>query len=77
MTLPAELAPNLPDAPGRAVVLANCATCHTPRYLAVQPHFPRKTWQAEVDKMKNVYGAPLPLEDAPKIVDYLAATMGD
>ena len=43
---------------------------------AGQPRLPRKTWQAEVDKMRNVYGAPVPAEDVGKIVEYLVATHG-
>jgi len=76
LTLPADMSPELPDAPGRAELYANCLTCHSSRYVASQPRFPRKTWQAEVDKMRSVYGAPVSADDAPKIVDYLAATHG-
>ena len=76
LTLPADLSPDLPDAPGRAELYANCLTCHSSRYVASQPRFPRKTWQAEVDKMRSVYGAPVSADDAPRIVDYLVATHG-
>lgn len=76
LALPPDLSPELPDAPGRAELYANCLTCHSSRYVASQPRFPRKTWQAEVDKMRSVYGAPVPADDAPKIVDYLVATRG-
>jgi hypothetical protein len=76
LTLPADLSPDLPEAPGRAELYANCLTCHSSRYVASQPCFPRKTWQAEVDKMRSVYGAPVPADDALKIVDYLVATHG-
>ena len=50
--------------------------CHTPRYVLEQPPLPRKTWQAEVDKMRKTYGAPVPDEDVPPIVDYLVAVRG-
>jgi len=76
LTLPSEQAPNLPDAPGRSEVLASCMTCHGARYIATQPRLPRQTWEAEVDKMRNVYGAPVSPEDAPKIVGYLV-TLSD
>ena len=76
LTLPADLSPDLPDGPGRVELVANCLTCHSSRYVAIQPRFARKTWQAEVDKMRSVYGAPIAAEDAAKIVDYLVATHG-
>jgi hypothetical protein len=36
----------------------------------------RKTWQAEVDKMTNVFGAPIAPDDAKAIVDYLTKNYG-
>jgi hypothetical protein len=76
LALPSDLSPELPDGAGRAELFGNCLRCHSSRYVTTQPRFGRKTWQAEVDKMKNVYGAPIPAEDASKIVDYLVATHG-
>ena len=76
LTLPPEAAPDLPAAPGRDEVYANCLICHTLRYVALQPRFARKTWQAEVDKMKKAYGAPTSPEASEKIVNYLVATHG-
>jgi hypothetical protein len=66
----------MPDGPGRAELLSNCMTCHSSRYVAGQPRLSRKTWQTEVEKMKSAYGAPVPPDDVPKIVDYLVATHG-
>ncbi|CAO4177943.1 SorB family sulfite dehydrogenase c-type cytochrome subunit [Methylorubrum populi] len=68
---PAKLRPG----PGLEVVEANCLTCHSPDYIAMQP--PKKGhafWAAEVTKMINVYGAPIAEADAKAITDYLAAT---
>ena len=75
LRLPSEDVP-LPDRPGRAKVAAACAVCHSPRYVLEQPPLPRKTWEAEVEKMRKTYGAPVPDEDVPVIVDYLAAVRG-
>lgn len=66
--------PYLPPGPGKEAFVSNCLTCHSPRYVTNQPQFPRKTWEAEVNKMIKVYGAPIDDSDASKIVDYLAAT---
>lgn len=75
-TLPAEDPPKLPDGDGRAEVMGNCVLCHSTRLIAGQPRLSRKAWQAEVDKMRTVYGAPVAPEATPKIVDYLVATFG-
>jgi hypothetical protein len=75
LRLPAENVP-LPDLPGRAKVASACAVCHSPRYVLEQPPLPRKTWEAEVDKMRKTYGAPVPDEDVAAIVDYLVAVRG-
>jgi cytochrome c553 len=76
LTLPPEEATALADGPGRSAVLSRCGACHSMRYIAGQPRLSRKGWQAEVDKMKNVYGAPVTDADAPLIVDYLVAANG-
>jgi mono/diheme cytochrome c family protein len=76
VTLPDLPAPDLPDAPGRAAFVGACQTCHTPRYLLDQPPLPRKTWTAEVDKMRHTYGAPVPDDLVAPIVDYLVAVRG-
>jgi hypothetical protein len=41
-----------------------------------QPPLPRKTWEAEVEKMRKTYGAPVADEDVAAIVDYLVAIRG-
>jgi len=38
-----------------------------------QPYLSRAEWQSEVDKMRNIYKAPIAAEDATAIVDYLAS----
>jgi hypothetical protein len=65
------------DAPGRDVVENNCAACHSLDYPRTNAVFmDRKTWEAEVDKMVNVFGAPIDPKDAPVIVDYLVKNYG-
>ena len=36
---------------------ANCVTCHSLRYIEMQPDFPRKTWDAIVHKMIKNFGS--------------------
>jgi cytochrome c5 len=65
------------DAPGHDVVENNCAACHSLDYSRTNAVFMgRKTWQAEVDKMINVFGAPIEPKDAVVIVDYLVKNYG-
>ena len=65
-----------PGGPGQPMALSACVLCHTPRYITMQPPFPRKTWVAEVDKMRKTFGAPLTDEQAGQIVEYLVAIRG-
>jgi cytochrome c5 len=58
--------------PGADVVNNNCLTCHSAGMVLTQPRLPRAVWQAEVEKMRNTYKAPVDAEDVPAIVDYLA-----
>ncbi|HUH83973.1 MAG TPA: hypothetical protein VLX85_05155 [Stellaceae bacterium] len=50
----------------------NCLACHSTGMVLNQPKLSRADWQAEVDKMRTVYRAPVAVEDVPAIVDYLA-----
>lgn len=62
----------LKDGPGRELVEANCATCHSLDYIQMNsPFLDRKGWEATLSKMVNAMGAPVPKEDAPLIVEYL------
>lgn len=58
--------------PGAAdAVNNNCLACHSAGMVLTQPHLSRADWQAEVDKMRNAFKAPVADADVPKIVDYL------
>jgi mono/diheme cytochrome c family protein len=67
----------LADGPGKDLVLASCAMCHSLDYIPMNsPFLDRKGWEASVNKMVKVMGAPVAADDVPKIVDYLAAQYG-
>jgi hypothetical protein len=51
----------------------NCLACHSAGMILTQPHLSRAQWQAEVDKMRNVYKAPVAAADIPAIVEYLSS----
>jgi hypothetical protein len=63
-------------APGVDTVRSNCITCHSAQYVYTQPPLTRDQWQAEVTKMRNAYGAPIPAEADKEIVDYLYGQNG-
>ena len=68
--------PYLPQLRGHDAFVSNCVICHTPRYISSQPNFERSVWTAVVNKMINVYGAPIAASDVPAIVNYLVAWNG-
>ena len=62
---------------GQDKVIAYCSACHSVDYIQMNSPFPeRKLWEAEVNKMINAFGAPIPKEDIGTIVDYLTAQYG-
>ena len=76
--LPDETA-SLAPGPNLELVQQNCVGCHSADYISTQPRpLPnaRGFWQAEVVKMKSVYGAPIAQDDVPRIVEYLVETYG-
>ena len=67
----------LAEAPGQPTVEGNCGSCHSLDYLRTNSRFlDRQGWRAEVNKMTNVFGAPIAPEDAKAIVDYLTKYYG-
>lgn len=56
---------------GRAEVQIYCNTCHSPRYITMQPPLPAATWEAEVNKMNKTLGAGIPEDATKKIISYL------
>jgi mono/diheme cytochrome c family protein len=72
-----EPAVALKEAPGRDVTEANCGACHSLDYVRTNAHFmTAKTWEAEVAKMINVFGAAIDPADAKTITDYLVRNYG-
>jgi hypothetical protein len=62
---------------GSGVDLARsyCMGCHSADYVLTQPPgMSRSFWEAEVNKMKKAFGAPLPDDQVTPLVDYLVRT---
>jgi mono/diheme cytochrome c family protein len=67
----------LKDGEGRQLVEANCVMCHSLDYIQMNSVFlDRKGWEASVNKMIKVMGAPIRTEDVSGLVDYLAKQYG-
>jgi len=56
---------------GEQEVASYCNTCHSTRYITMQPPLPTDTWTAEVNKMAKAYGASIPDDATQKIIHYL------
>src|ERR1700751_1048835 len=63
--------PALASGEGREAVESYCSTCHSPRYITMQPPLPPDVWAAEVNKMVKVMGQPIPDDVQPIIIKYL------
>ena len=62
---------------GRDEVQGYCVMCHSLDYIqGNSPFMTRQVWEAEVTKMIKAYGAQVPPEAVPRIVDYLSAHYG-
>lgn len=66
-----SVAPKLAEGEGQAETENFCATCHSTRYITMQPPLPAATWEVEVNKMTKTFGAPIPEASAKKIISYL------
>jgi hypothetical protein len=55
---------------------SNCLACHSAGMVLQQPALSPATWQAEVDKMRSQYKAPVDPSAVPAIVAYLTAHKG-
>ena len=68
---------DLKKAPGLDKVEGNCGACHSLDYIQMNSPFPSATlWDAEVNKMIKVFGAPIDEADAKAIKEYLAKNYG-
>ena len=74
--LPPETA-TLKAGAGSELANRQCLACHSADYVTVQPPGkPLAFWKAEVEKMKKVYGAPIPDEEIEPIAQYLTREYG-
>ncbi len=85
----ALLAANAPDAlqlppetglfrPGTGAEIANaqCLVCHSVEYVTTQPPLARVFWKGSIEKMRAKFGAQIPADQIPTLLDYLVAEYG-
>jgi hypothetical protein len=68
--------PEIPAGPNVETYRQYCLTCHSARYVLMQPNFSRSVWEKEVKKMVDAYGATVPEAEQMKVIDYLVAVNG-
>lgn len=82
-SVPADFQPRsgsitLPDGgaqlpPVAAALTENCTGCHSAEMILTQPPLDAKKWQAEIDKMRKVFKAPIAESDDPRLIAALTA----
>ena len=62
--------------PDADLLNANCLACHSASMVLLQPKMTAKQWSASVEKMRNIYKAPIEDAHAAKLPVALARVQG-
>ena len=65
-----------PNGPSADAINNNCLACHSAGMVLNQPPLSKAQWQAEVDKMRTAYKAPIEPKDIDAILNYLVGIKG-
>jgi hypothetical protein len=65
-----------PAGPGADAANGNCLACHSAGMVLNQPAMSKAQWEAEVNKMRTAFKAPIDSKDVATIVDYLVRIRG-
>jgi hypothetical protein len=60
-----------PPGPGLESANLYCLICHSAGMVRTQPAMTRSEWEAEINKMRNAYKAPVPEDQVTTIASYL------
>lgn len=71
ITLPDDSGELYPAGPGLEAMNANCRSCHSPSMVLNQPPLSHEAWAKIVEKMREVYKAPMEDSAEPAILAYL------
>lgn len=63
--------PELAQGEGREIIQIFCRFCHSTTYITMQPPLPVAAWESVVNKMIDIYGAPISEDSARQIINYL------
>jgi cytochrome c5 len=67
----AQIEQNLPEGKGKNYFINYCGICHSLEYITMQPKLSKEIWEYEIDKMTNLYNAPIPDALRPEILAYI------
>jgi hypothetical protein len=65
-----------PEGPDVDAANNNCLACPSAGMILTQPALRKAMWAAEIDKMRNIYKAPIDAKDVDAILDYLDSIKG-
>lgn len=74
--MPSETGTSFKPGPGVEAAKRYCLGCHSSAYVSTQPGLTTAQWTAEIKKMKNAYGAPIPDDQISTLVTYLVTEYG-
>jgi len=75
LTLPPETGLFRPGT-GSEIANSQCLVCHSVEYVTTQPKLARTFWKSSIDKMRLKFGANVPADQIPPLLDYLVAEYG-
>jgi mono/diheme cytochrome c family protein len=61
-----------PAGQGADIANSQCVICHSPDMVLYQPARTQEQWKETINKMRSVYGAPLPAEQVDVLATYLS-----
>ena len=65
-----------PAGQGADIANANCLICHSAGMVLRQPPLTVAEWNTEINKMKESFGAPIPLDQIDELAHYLGVING-
>ena len=67
---------SFPAGNGSVIANAYCLICHSAGMVLRQPPLTQDEWTAEINKMRNAFGAPLPADQVEALAKYLRSING-
>lgn len=76
VSLPASVA-TFPAGDGANTATSQCLICHSADMVLRQPALSESQWRAIINKMRTVYGAPLPADQVDALAAYLSKLISE